>query len=245
MKSKNSSFNVKKAVGRDNIPAFFLKTAPFVIANYLCVVVKFSFENEIFPDACKTAKIVAINKNGNKSNPTNYRPISVLTCSSKIFEGLLHKWFVCFFDKHKILIPEQYGFWKNISTSHALLDIVTTTYVNIYTQHCAGAIFLDLQQAFGTVFHRTLLSKLDHYGIHGSPLNLVNSYLEREPFVDLNGVNSRIERNNFGVPQRSMLGPLLFLKYMYINDMSMDIETPPRLFADDTCLIFNRENAAT
>ena len=107
MKSWSSSVNVKKAVGRDNIPAFFLKTAPFVIANYLCVFIKFSFENGIFSDACKTAKIVAIHKNGNKSNPSNYSPISILTCSSKIFEGLPHKRFVCFFDKHKILIPQQ------------------------------------------------------------------------------------------------------------------------------------------
>ena len=84
---------------------------------------------------------------------------------------------------------------------------------------------------------------LDHYGIRGSSLNLINSYLEREPFANLNGVNSRIEWNNFGVPQGSTLGLLLFLKY--VNDMSMAIETPPRLFPDDTCLIINRENVAT
>ena len=136
------SLNVNKAVGHDNIPPFFLKTTPFVIANYLCVFVKFSFENGIFPDACKIAKIVAIHKNGNKSNPSNYRPISILTCFSKIFEGMLYKRLVCFFDKHKILIPEQYGFRKNIFTSHALLDIVTTTYDNIHKKHCTGAIFL-------------------------------------------------------------------------------------------------------
>ena len=85
------SLNVNKAVGHDNIPPFFLKTAPFVIANYLCVFVKFSFENGIFPDACKIAKIVAIHKNGNRSNRSNYRPISILTCFSKIFEGMLYK----------------------------------------------------------------------------------------------------------------------------------------------------------
>ena len=237
------SFNVNKAVGHDNIPPFFLKTAPFVIANYLCVFVKFSFENGIFPDACKIAKIVAIHKNGNKSNPSNYRPISILTCFSKIFEGMLYKRFVCFFDKHKILIPEQYGFRKNISTSHALLNIVTTVYDSIHKKHCTGAIFLDLKKAFDTVCHRTLLCKLDHYGIRGSPLNLINSYLEREQFVSLNGVNSKSQRNNFGVPQGSTLGPLLFL--IYINDMPTAIETPPRLFADDTCLIINHEKVST
>ena len=237
------SFNVNKAVGHGNIPPFFLKTAPFVIANYLCVFVKFSFENGIFPDACKIAKIVAIYKNGNKSNPSNYRPISILTCFSKIFEGMLYKRFVCFFDKHKILIPEQYGFRKNISTSHALLDIVTTVYDNIHKKHCTGAIFLDLKKAFDTVCHRTLLCKLDHYGIRGSPLNLINSYLEREQFVSLNGVNSKSQRNNFGVPQGSTLGPLLFL--IYNNDMPTAIETPPRLFADDTCLIINHEKVST
>ena len=135
---------MNKAVGHDNIPAFFLKTASFVIAIYLCVFVKFSFKNGIFPNACKIAKIVAIHKNSNKSNPSSFRPISILTCFSKIFEGLLHKRFVFFFfDKHKILISEQTGFRKNISTSQALLDIVTTTCDNIHKKHCTGAIFLD------------------------------------------------------------------------------------------------------
>ena len=85
------SFNVNKAVGHNNISAFFLKSAPFVIANYLFVFAKFSSENGFFPDACKIAKIVAIHKNGDKSHSSNYRPISILTCFSKNFEGLLHK----------------------------------------------------------------------------------------------------------------------------------------------------------
>ena len=234
---------MNKAVGHDNNPAFFHKAAPFVIANCLFVFVKFSFENGIFPDACKIAKIVAIHKNSNKSDPSNYRPISILTCFSKIFEGMLYKRFVCFFGKHKILILEQYGFRKNISASPALLDIVTTTYDNIHKKHCTGAIFLDLKRAFDTVCHSTLLSKLDHYEIRGSPLNLINSYLEREQFVNLNGVNSKTQRNNCGVPLRSTLGPLLFL--IYINNMPTAIETPPRLFGDDTCLIISHENVST
>ena len=158
---------------------------------------------------------------------------------------MLHKRFVFlfFFDKHKILIAEQFGFRKNISTSHALLDIVTTTYDNIHKKHCTGAIFLDFKKAFDTVCHRTLLFKLDHYGIRGSPLNLINSYLEREQFVNLNCVNSKTQRNNFGVPQGSTLGPFLFL--IYINDMPTAIESPPKLFADDTCLVINHENVST
>ena len=82
------------------------------------------------------------------------------------------------------------------------------------------------------------------YGIRGSPLNLINSYLDREQFVNLNGVNSRTQQSSFGVPQGKTLGPLLF--QININDMAMTIETPPRLFADDTCLIIiNYENVAT
>ena len=112
------------------------------MANYLYVFAKFSFENGIFSDACKIAKIVAIYKNGNKSNPSNYRPISILTCFSKIFEGLLHKQFLGFLDKHKILFPKQNGFRKNISISHALLDIVTTTYDNIHKNIALERYFL-------------------------------------------------------------------------------------------------------
>ena len=113
-------------------------------------------------------------------------------------------------------------------------------------KHCSEAIFLDLKKAFDTVCHRTLvtlLSKLDHYGIRGSPLNLINSYLEREQIVNLNDVNSKTLQNNFGVPQGSTLGPLLFL--ICINDIPTAIETPPRLFGDDTCLIINHENVST
>ena len=87
------------------------------------------------------------------------------------------------------------------------------------------------------------MSKLDHYGICGSLLNLINSYLEREQFVNLNGIKSRTQRNNFGVAQESTSGPFLFL--ICISNMPMAIETPPRLFADDTCLIINHENVAT
>ena len=104
-------------------------------------------------------------------------------------------------------------------------------------------MFLHLKKAFDTVCHRTLLSKPDHYGIRGSPLNFINSYLEREQFIYLNVVTSKIQWNNFGVPQGSLLGPLLFL--IYINDMPTAIETPPRLFADDTCLMINHENVST
>ena len=179
---------------------------------------------------------------GTKATPaTTGWFLSLLVFQKSLRECCINDSFL--FDKHKILISEQYGFRKNISTSHALLDIVTTAYDNIHQKHCTGAIFLGLKKAFDTVCHRTLLCKLDYYGMCGSPLNLINSYLEREQFVSLSGVNSKTQRNNFGVPQGSTLGPLLFL--IYINDTPTAIETPPRLFADDTCLIINHEKVRT
>ena len=232
-----TSLNINKAVGHDNIPACFLKTAALVIAPYLCILIDYAFNTGIFPDNCKIAKVIPIHKNGDKNDANNYRPISILTCVSKIFEQMIHKRISSFLTDNKVLIPHQFGFQKNTSTTHAVLDLVTATFDNIHSNEFTAIFFLDLKKAFDTVCHNILLSKLNHYGIWGPALKLLSSFLERKQYVSLNGSTSVLCDNDFGVPQGSVLGPLLFL--LYVNDMPNAVCSVPRLFADDTCLLLH------
>ena len=116
------ALDVNKAVGHDNIPAFFIKVSQFDIAPYLNILIDFAFSNGIFPDSCKTAKVIPLLKSGNVNDLNNYRPISILTCFFKIFEKLLHKRLYEFLNKNNVIIPTQYGFQTNFRTSHAVLD---------------------------------------------------------------------------------------------------------------------------
>ena len=234
------SLSVNKAVGQDNIPAFFIKTANLIIAPYLLILYDYAFSNGIFPDILKVAKVIPIHKNGNKNDPNNYRPIAILSSFSKILEKLIYQRLIQFLGKYNILIPSQYGFQRNFSTIHAITDIVTLTYDNINIKHYTALFFLDLKKAFDSVCHSTLLAKLDHYGIRGQTLKLIKSFLIRKQFVSMNKTQSSLMTNPFGVPQGSTLGPLLFL--LYVNDLPNSTQIIPRLFADDTCLSVHHSN---
>ena len=118
--------DVNIAVGHDNILAFFIKLSKFVIAPYLNIVINFAFSDGIFPVNCKIAKVIPLLKYGNANDPNNYRPISILTCFTKIFEKLLHKRLNEFLNKTNVIIPTHCGFQTNFSTSHTILDITIT-----------------------------------------------------------------------------------------------------------------------
>ena len=120
-----------KAVGYDNIPSFFLKSAKHVITPFLQLFIDYMFSEGYFPSSCKIARITPIFKNGAKDETNNYRPISILTCFSKIIEKLIYTRLMEFFKKKKVIYENQYGFQSKISTLHALLDVVTTSYDNI------------------------------------------------------------------------------------------------------------------
>ena len=207
--------------------------------SFSSLFVQFSFTNGIFPKNCTIAKIIPIFKKGDRQSPTNYWPVSILTCFSKIFEKLIHTWLTKFWTKHKVLTTTQYGFQAKLSTTHALLDVITSSFENIKDNLFTGLILLDLAKAFDTVSHDFLLSKLDHYGIRGTAKDLLQSFLKRKQFVFANGCKSSIE-NNYGVVQGSTLGPLLFL--IYVNDLPPSVNCIPRLFADDTCLVYSEKN---
>ena len=137
--------------------------AATIISPYLQYFIDFFFKSGILPESCTLAKVIPFYTKGNKLDPNNYRPSSILTCFSKILERLIYNRLQQFLKKHSVMQKSQYGFQKSISTEYAVLDIASNAFENINQSLFTGLIFLDLRMAFGTVSHSILLSKLDHY----------------------------------------------------------------------------------
>ena len=202
----------------------------------LAILFNACFDFGIFPTSLKTAKVVSVYKAGDINEVTNYRPISILSTFSKILEKLVHTRTLSFLKCHSVLIPTQYGFRPKYSTLHVLLDITNSALDNIEKKLYTRLVFLDLTKAFDTVNHSILLYKLEHYGIRGIVNNFFGSFLlNRNQYIAINNTNFSLKSIDIGVPQGSILGPLLFL--IYINDIPNSVKCTPRLFADDTCLL--------
>ena len=184
------------------------------------------------PKQWKTANVVGIFKNGNKSDPGNYRPVSLTCISSKILEHIVHSHVMKHLGKFNILSDVQHGFRAKRSTETQLILTIHDMAKAINDNKSVHAVVLDFSKAFDKVPHQRLLQKLWYYGIHGSLFNWFDSFLqERFQMVVCEGKSSQPVSVTSGVPQGTVLGPLLFL--VYINDLPDGLSSNVRLFADD------------
>ena len=203
-----------------------------------------SLANGFVPDEMKIAKVIPIHKAGEKSEFNNFRPISLLPIFSKILERLVYTRIITFIESNKYFYQHQYGFRKGHCTIHPIvqfLNEIHTAKENRPPKVPMG-IFIDLSKAFDTISHEILLYKLEHMGIRGLGKKLIKDYLtNREQFIEIDYTRSSLSHITCGVPQGSILGPLLFLIYM--NDIS-NLHTNSMImsFADDTTLILSGIN---
>ena len=232
-----------KSTGPNSIPNFVLELMKKVIADPLSDIINLSFSTGIYINQLKLSRVAPIYKGkGDEFLPKNYRPISLLSNLNKIFEKIMHKRLYKFFEDENLFYAKQFGFRLLTSTVHSLFDLTEDIRKGIDENKFVCGIFVDLQKAFDTVDHNILLKKMEHYGIRGVANKWFQSYLSnRKQYVTIQGIDSNIREVELGVPQGSVLGPLLFL--IYINDLHKSIKhSTARLFADDTNLLIKNNS---
>ena len=237
-----SLLNTGKSIGPNSIPTKLLKILSLHICSPLSDIINDSFQSGTFPEKLQLAKVILLFKKGCPLTASNYRPISLLSVFSKIIEKVMYKRLYDFLELHTILYNFQFGVRASHSINHALISLTEMIKNTLDNKRFGCGIFLDLQKAFDTVNHEILLNKLEHHGIRGIALTWFRSYLSnREQYVSVNGYNSQNLNVTCGVPQGSVLGPLLFL--IYINDIpSASSKFAFYLFADDTSIYFESGN---
>nr|CAH7718740.1 unnamed protein product [Callosobruchus chinensis] len=233
-----NTLSTSNSTGADRISTNMLKMCSTLISQPLAFLINCSIEEGIFPDKMKIAKIKPLFKSGDKFDIGNFRPISLLSPFSKVFEKYVSLQLINFFDTFSLFNSKQFGFRKGMSTKKAVLHFLDDLYLNMDKgEKCVG-IFLDLSKAFDLVDHAILLDKLDRYGIRGKPFNWFHSYLyDRKHYVEVDNVQSEQHSYNIGVPQGSILGPLLYI--IYVNDFPSDCSV---MYADDTSLLISGKN---
>ena len=229
-----AGLEVGKGAGWDGVAPRVIKGVARELSGSLSRFYNCCMREGYYPECFKVARVVPVFKGGDPTEFSNYRSVSVLPLLSQIFEKLIRARLVEFLDQNKVICQGQYGFRQGHSTAMAVLDMVERVRKAWSKGNAAIGVFLDLKKAFDTVDHTVLLSKLEHYGVRGSALKLLTSYLaDRKQYIMYGGEESAWGALECGVPQGSVLGPLFFL--LYVNDMaSVSKDLDMVLFADDT-----------
>ena len=232
-----SKTDEKKATGLDMIPSKFLKMAANIIAPSLTKLFSKTILTGIYPNDWKTAKVTPLFKKGIQSDPNNYRPISVIPIISKVFERIVYNQLFHYnLDDNKLLLGCQSGFHSLHSMLKALLEATNAWSVIIDNGLLNGVVFTDLTNAFNTIDHEIILHKMSYLGVDQAAIKWFSSYLSGQiQRCNVSGKLSSACTLSCGMPQGSILGPLLFL--IYINDLPNSLQGAiPRMFADDTNL---------
>ena len=231
------SIPLNKVYGLYSCPTRILKSANKIISSPLCKPINKSIEIGAYPSKMKHAKVVPVYKGEDKTYPSNYRPISLLSVFNRIFEKTMYRRLMAYLEINGILCDSQYGFKEKHSTEHALIDIVNQIQSH-FDKGMLSCVFTDLKKAFHTIDHCILLQKLYHYGIRGIINDSFHSYLtDRVQSTQIGSEISTKLTTACGVPQGSVLGPLLFL--LYVNDLCRSSDKLSfYLFADDTNLLY-------
>ena len=230
------SLKTKDSFGSDGISVKLIKSISKGILRPLTSLLNQSLITGIFPSSLKIAKVIPMFKKENRQLMDNYRPVSLLNAFSKIFERAAYNQLYRYFQRNELFYSNQYGFRTEHSTELAANELIDQIISDLDKRKNPIVVYMDLSKAFDTLDHKILISKLEYYGIRGTALNWFKSYLEdRKQYVEVNGHKSAMLPINTGVPQGSILGPLLFLIYM--NDIPNSSSFFKfLLFADDTSL---------
>ena len=239
--SKNSvltilkSTQVSKAAGLDGLSGRFLKDGAKFLAKPISDLCNLSINSEKFPDSCKVAKLRPLYKKGSLTQPCNYRPISLLPLISKVIEKVIHDQTSTFLNSKQLLYTYQSGFRKKHSTDFCLSYLNAKILKGFDKDLMTGMILIDLQKAFDTIDHDVLLQSFYALGFSKHTINWFQSHLSKRLFlVNLGNIFSQPAPVSCGIPQDSILGPLLFL--LRISNMSQAVKCDLFLYADDTCV---------
>ena len=229
-----------KSTGLDNIPSKFLRDGASILKDPIAFIINLSISTNSVPDDLKCARVSPLFKKGSRSLVGNYRPISILNVVSKILEKSVYNQLNQYLTDHQLLYSHQSGFRGTYSTDTCLIHLTDHVRTQVSRGNYTGMVLLDLQKAFDTVNHNILCNKLRAMGVES--IDWFRSYLsDRQQVVCVNKTSSNPMSITCGVPQGSVLGPLLFL--CYINDMPISVNCKLLLYADDSALLVDGKDS--